>query len=255
MRIVAINGSHRGERGYTHFLINKLFKGAREAGAICEEILLSKSKIKRCLACDHCTTEGSFLKCIYSEKDDVSSIFDTMTNADIIVYGTPIYVMGMSGLLKTFIDRIYSTGDCTDYRITKSGLFFHHINNSIYSKPFVTIVTKDNLEEETSSSVVSYFNIFSKFMDAENLGTIVRSLGALTGQGQDSEKEEKFPKILESYNAIERAGRELVMDKKIKARTIKVASQEIIPIPFFRQLKKRLFFKKKILQILKGVPH
>jgi hypothetical protein len=33
MKLVAINGSHTGKRGYTHFLIEKLFEGAKKEGA------------------------------------------------------------------------------------------------------------------------------------------------------------------------------------------------------------------------------
>ncbi len=48
MKIIAINGSHRGENGYTEFLLNKLFQGAEEAGADCEIIHLAKMKMNRC---------------------------------------------------------------------------------------------------------------------------------------------------------------------------------------------------------------
>jgi len=55
----------------------------------------------------------------------VSAVFDKMRKADIIIYGTPVYLFTMSGLLKIFLDRFYSTGDVYDLKVTKSGLFFH----------------------------------------------------------------------------------------------------------------------------------
>ncbi|MCD4697436.1 MAG: hypothetical protein K8S16_14475 [Bacteroidales bacterium] len=45
MKIVAINRSHTGKRGYTHFLIEKLFKGAKQEGAVCEEITLAGKEL------------------------------------------------------------------------------------------------------------------------------------------------------------------------------------------------------------------
>jgi multimeric flavodoxin WrbA len=36
MKILAINGSHRGDQGHTRFLIDLVFRGARAAGAECE---------------------------------------------------------------------------------------------------------------------------------------------------------------------------------------------------------------------------
>ena len=47
MKIVAINGSHRGTRGYTHFLIKKLFKEARDEGATCVSILKNFKGFKK----------------------------------------------------------------------------------------------------------------------------------------------------------------------------------------------------------------
>lgn len=251
MKLVAINGSHRGTRGYTHFLIEKIFRGAREKGATCEEITLAELKINICKGCSVCNTEKHLLKCIYKEKDDVAMIFDKMSEADILIYATPIYVFNMSGLMKVLFDRMNSTGNSSDLRLSESGMFFHHISKDIYSKPFVTLICHDNFENEMSKNVVSYFRTFSKFMDAPQAGTIIRCLGKLTGHGKNSEKEKQYPEILESYKAIELAGKELVTKGKISAKTQKTASQDIIPVPFFSILKNFRRVKKKALEKLK----
>ncbi len=124
MKILAINGSHSGKRGYTHFLIEKIFSGAKNAGADCEEITLSELKINICKACGVCNTEKHLLKCIFDGKDDVAMIFDKMREADIIVYATPIYVFNMSGLMKVFLDRINATGNCNDFSFVKKRFVF-----------------------------------------------------------------------------------------------------------------------------------
>jgi len=251
MKLVAINSSHTGDKGYTHFLIHKLFEGAISSGANCEEIILSNLNINMCKACQVCTTEKHFLKCVYAEKDDVSFVFDKMRYADIIIYATPIYVMNMSGLMKVFLDRIYSTGDCTDHRLSNSGLLFHHISKDIYSKPFVVLTCQDNIENETSKNVTSYFKTFSRFMDAPQVGKITIRSGKLTGHGKIPEKEKLFPKIFENYQAIENAGKELATFGKISRKTQKKASQDIIPVPFFSILKNFKWFKKKALVKMK----
>ena len=251
MKILAINGSHTGRRGYTHFLIEKLFEGAKNAGADCEEITLAKLKINICKGCGVCNTEKHLLKCIYEEKDDVAMIFNKMRKADIIIYATPIYVFNMSGLMKVFIDRINATGNSKEFKLSESGLFFHHISKDIYSKPFVTLICHDNFENEMSKNVISYFKTFSKFMDAPQVGTIIRRSGKVTGHGKNPEKEKQYPKILESYQALKLAGKELVTKGKINRKTQKTASQDIIPVPFFSILKKFKGFKKKALEKLK----
>jgi len=250
MKIIAINGSHTGKRGYTHFLIEKLFSGARNKGANCEEITLAELKINICKGCGVCNKEKHLLKCIYEEKDDVTMIFNKMREADIIIYATPIYVFNMSGLMKVFLDRMNSTGNSNDFNLSESGLFFHHISKDIYSKPFVTLICHDSFENETSKSVVTYFKTFSKFMDAPQVGTIIRRSGKVTDHGKSPEKEKLYPKILGSYNALELAGKELVNKGFIKKRTQKIASQDIIPVPFFSILKHFKAFKIKAIEKL-----
>jgi multimeric flavodoxin WrbA len=248
MKIIAINASYRGDKGHTRFLIDKLFKGATECGVECEVVTLSKKKINICKACNICQTEKHYLKCVLDGKDDVLSIFNKMASADIIVFATPVYIFGISGLMKIFLDRIHSTSDVNDLKVSKSGLLFHHINHSICSKPFVTLVCFDNLEDETPKNVLSYFKTYSKFMDAPQVGMLIRNVGGLTGHGKDPEKEKKFPKIYDVYNAYEQAGCELAEYGKITSKTQKRANQEIIPVPLFRFIKKIKPLKKKLVE-------
>lgn len=247
MKILAINSSYRGDKGHTKFLIDKLFNGAKEKGVECEAVTLSKNKINICKACNTCQKENHYLKCVFDKKDDVRSIFNKMTEADIIIFATPVYIFGISGLMKIFLDRIYATSDVNDLRVSKSGLLFHHINHSICSKPFITLVCCDNLEDETPKNVLSYFKTYSKFMDAPQVGALIRNAGALTGYGRDQEKEKKFPKIYDVYDAYEQAGRELVEYGKITNRTQKRANQEIIPVPLFKIIKKIKPLKYKFI--------
>lgn len=248
MKILAINSSYRGNKGHTGFLIDKLFSGAKERGAECEVVTLSEKNMNLCKACSTCQTEKHYLKCIFDEKDDVKSIFNKMADAEIIIFATPVYIFGISVLIKILIDRIYSTCDVSDLKISKSGLLFHHINHSITSKPFVTLVCCDNLEDETPKNILSYFKTYSKFMDAPQVGELVRNAGTITGHGKDYDKEDKFPKIHDVYDAYLQAGRELVEYGKITNKTQKRANQEIIPVPLFGIIKKITPLKKKFIE-------
>jgi multimeric flavodoxin WrbA len=229
--IVAINGSHRGEKGYTHFLLNKLRIGAEKQGAAYEEILLANRTIHHCLGCRTCSKQNHYLKCVYDQKDDVSAIFDTMRKADILIYATPIYIFAMTGLMKTFLDRITSTADSSLLTVSQSGLFFHHIDKKLSSKPFVVLTTQDNFEHETSKNVVSYFQTFSRFFDASQIGTIRCKSGGLVGHGNDKTKESEYPEIKAVYSSIEHAGVELARDGRISAKTQKGCNQNIITMP------------------------
>ena len=246
-KILAINSSHRGDSGYSRFLIDKLFKGATAAGAECEVVTLAQLNINRCLACDKCHTEGQRLQCVYDEKDDVRMVFNKMAKADIILFAVPVYVFSMPGLLKTFLDRLNATGDTSQPTLSKSGLIFHHINRDICAKPFAVLVCCNNVEEETIKNILAYFRTYARFHDAPQVGTLVRNAGRFSGCGRDLGKEKQVPKILAVYDAYEQAGRELAIRGRIQRATQCKANQEIVPIPMFGLLKRFKLFKKKYI--------
>lgn len=231
MKIIAINSSFRGENGYTNVLIEKLFEGAREAGAICESINLVKLNIKHCIDCQVCQTESHYLKCVH--QDDVDMVFNKMREADLILFATPVYVFNMSSLLKTLIERYYSTCNIGDFKFTKSGLMFHDVDEALSSKPFVVLITCDNMMNETTFSIIEYFKIYAKFNDARIAGMLIRKQGALIGYGKNPEKEKNFPIIYDIYDAYRQAGKELATKGLITPATQKQANRLIIKIPFF----------------------
>lgn len=54
-----------------------------------------------CKGCLACSKTG---KCII--KDDISKYLDIISSSDALCFATPIYYYGMSGQLKTFLDRL-----------------------------------------------------------------------------------------------------------------------------------------------------
>lgn len=253
MKILAINSSHRGDNGYTRFLIDKLFQGATEAGAACEVVTLARLKINRCTGCNLCHTEEHYLTCIYDSKDDVREVFNKMIEADIIIFATPVYIFSMSGLMKIFLDRINATGDSDDLQLSKSGLLFHHINRKICSKPFVVLVCCNNIESETSKNILSYFKTYSKFMDAQQVGVLVRKSGKIVGYGTNSQKENGYPKIHEVYKAYYQAGKDLAILGRIRRVTQNKANQDILPIPLIaKMLMKFKFIKRRMIGIIRN---
>lgn len=249
MRILAINSSHRGDRGFTRFFIDRILQGAVEAGADCEVITLAKLKINRCLSCYRCQTDKPHLVCVYNDKDDVRMIFDKMSGADIIIFATPVYLMNMTGLLKTLLDRMYSTMDINDARLS-SGLIHHHVNPAISSKPFVTLVVCGNLENETSKNVTSYFRTYAKFMEARQVGVLVRNASALFDYTNNPALGKEFPKIFEVCQAYVQAGCELATLGYIRRSTQRKANQEVVPLPFFSVLKHFRPIKNRVLDYL-----
>ena len=247
-KILAINGSYRGRKGYTHFLLDHLFRGARAAGAECEEVVLASHKINRCLACDECHTSRHFLECAYSKRDDVANIFEKMKAADLLIYASPIYIFEISGLLKIFIDRMNSTSRTHDFKITRSGLFFHHINPELCSKPFAVLICCDNLDSEMPRSSLAYFRTYARFMDAPLVGVLVRNGGSLAGYGKGSSDIRVQARLSKIYDAFKQAGAELATLGHIRPSTCSLANREMMPIPLFGLLKRLLPFKQVMVE-------
>lgn len=261
MKILALNGSHSGTKGYTHFLIERAFAGARAAGAECEEIVLARYKLNRCLSCHECQGADRYLQCVYTDKDEVRTIFQQMRDADLIIYATPVYVFGMSSLLKTLLERFYGISDCSRLCVTASGLMFHHVDATVCSKPFVVLVCCDNQEGETPRNVITYFRTFARFMDAPQVGTLVRNASLLAGHGQTPESIQCFPKLTDVYAAFEQAGRELATIGRIRSATQRRANQDIVPVPLFSWLKRlplkplKRKFVEEAQKMLSVLPH
>ena len=236
MKIIAINASHRGDRGHTRFLIDRIFQGAREAGAECETVTLSRLKINRCLACAKCQTKEHYLRCVQEDRDDVRQVFDEIAAADLVIYATPVDLYSMTGLLKTLLDRLYGICDVSDAQLSKSGLLHHHVEEAVCRKPFVTLVVCGNIEVETTKNVLSYFRTYARFMDAPRAGVLVRNASGYLGTNQSPDLNN--PRVRAVCTAYEQAGRELATLGKIRRNTQRRANQEIVPVPLFGLLKR-----------------
>ena len=246
MKILAINSSHRGRSGLTQLILERLLQGASDEGAICETVFLNELTINICKACEHCHKQDTLFQCVYN--DDFNLVIDKIKSADIVVYATPIYVFTMSSLLKIFLERLYGTSNISDFKITRSRLFFHHVNKEISSQPFVLLSCCNNLEKLTSKSLLSYFKIYAKFSDAKMVGTLIRRSINLM-QGVKNEKILKnFPKVRTVYDSFYKAGQELALFGEISRKTQKMAEQHLINVPFLDFLMKIKFFKYKMVQ-------
>lgn len=99
MNILLINGSPR-RTGNTATALEKLAEKLSPDHSV--ELLQSYSMaVTPCLSCMQCKNNGGY--CV--QKDDTNTMLQKIYNASCIVFGTPVFWMGMSGQLKLFIDK------------------------------------------------------------------------------------------------------------------------------------------------------
>jgi len=230
MKVLALNGSFRGDKGATGKILQSMGVGVMKAGGIWNAVHLSRLKIETCRGCNHCQRTKTY-KCIFEGKDDAEEVFSKMKDADVLIYASPVYVFGVSSLLKRLLERLHAFAPVGKVLLTKSGLFFHETNRSIVGKPFVSIVVCDNLEDLTVRNTSEYFRIFGQFMDAPRLAHLERRSAAAWIAALEATAHQKKEKAKDVLAAYARAGEELVLKERISPKTIKMTEQPFIKIP------------------------
>jgi multimeric flavodoxin WrbA len=99
-KVVAFIASPR-KNGNTATLVNEVIKGAKEAGAETKVFDLYNMDIKPCRACMVCRKTGAC-----QMKDDFQDIYKYLIEADVIVFGSPIYCLQVSAQMKLLWDRL-----------------------------------------------------------------------------------------------------------------------------------------------------
>jgi multimeric flavodoxin WrbA len=106
MKILGIVGSPR-KNGTTDMIVSEVLRGAKESGAEVEKINLIEKKIEYCRGCRECMKDVTTQigKCVI--KEDMNEIIETFREADGYVMGTPVYMMHVNAVMKTFLERLY----------------------------------------------------------------------------------------------------------------------------------------------------
>jgi len=137
-RVLLINGSTR-EGGNTDAILKSFIQGVSESGLNVREAVLRDLAIHNCVGCCKCQKER---KCNF--QDDMTELRDMVMKSDVLVFASPIYWCEITGLMKTFIDRLY---------------FFHHKENShlVAGKKALVITTLGEKDSEYESQVLVEF--------------------------------------------------------------------------------------------------
>ncbi|MGA9100331.1 MAG: flavodoxin family protein [Methanotrichaceae archaeon] len=101
MNILALIGSPR-IGGNTDVIVDQILKGSKSKGHMAEKLYLYDYDIMPCIDCRRCKNENNTC----ALKDDMPSIYRKLHDADLIIFGTPVYWYGPSAKMKLLIDRL-----------------------------------------------------------------------------------------------------------------------------------------------------
>ncbi len=97
--VLAIHASERA-RGNTGALFERAVKGAEDAGAEVETLIVRDRNFSPCTSCGGCEETG---ECVL--KDDMTDIYRLLRQTDHILVASPIYFWSLPGRFKCMIDR------------------------------------------------------------------------------------------------------------------------------------------------------
>ncbi|MDR1984430.1 MAG: flavodoxin family protein [Prevotellaceae bacterium] len=102
-KIIAINGSpnENGNTAYALSIIEEIF---RSENINFEIINIGKSDIRGCIACGRCHSEKT--DCIHATAEE-KTWTDKMKIADAIILASPTYFGGITGTMKSFLDKAF----------------------------------------------------------------------------------------------------------------------------------------------------
>ncbi len=102
--IVVFDGGARNKKlSKTTLMVDKFIEGASSAGANVEEYKLSKLNIHQCDGCYMCWTNIPG-QCVH--KDIMIELREKYRSADLVVFASPLYIFNVTGIMKTFMDRL-----------------------------------------------------------------------------------------------------------------------------------------------------
>lgn len=104
-KVVAFMGSPR-KNGNTATLVKEVIRGAHDAGGEITIYNLYDMNIKPCQGCFVCRKTGHCFM-----QDDFQNLFKHIIDADVVVFGSPIYLWQVTAQMKLLWDRLCGLSD------------------------------------------------------------------------------------------------------------------------------------------------
>jgi len=216
MNVTVVNGSPRGEAGNTQALLTPFLIGVKESAAKVEIINLARKKIRTCTGCFTCYAKTPGI-CIHD--DDMASIQEKLTSSDLLVMATPIYLDGMTGLCKVFVDRLVTFLD-PHFSLGRHGVY-HPLRKKFPGKMFlVSVCGYPGLKNFLP--LVEHFRKICLNMSSEYAGALLRpaAFSLLLGK--------KYPESIKLVmDAARKTGKDLVEKGQVDQGTLDLAAQDI----------------------------
>lgn len=105
MKAIFLNGSPR-KNFNTAQLLDSAMKGAQEAGAEVERIDLFDYEFTGCRSCFACKVKNAKTNGVCAIRDSIRPVIEKCQEADVLVFGSPVYFNFPTGQLRNLVERL-----------------------------------------------------------------------------------------------------------------------------------------------------
>ncbi|MGY5857757.1 MAG: flavodoxin family protein [Candidatus Thorarchaeota archaeon] len=214
MKVVAVNGSPRMEKGRTTSILTPFIEGLKKGGASVEHYYLQKMNIRPCVGDFKCWSETPG-ECFY--KDDMQELYEELREADTLVIATPIYVP-LPGAMQEFLNRIVPL--MLPSLKFLEGRTRAKLRDNVSLSKFVLVSTGSWLELANFDTVVHIVKEIATTCSVEFAGALLRP-----HSGMMDKLPEDAQKILD---ACREAGYQLAANGKMLPDTLQAISKPLI---------------------------
>ncbi len=224
MHVLALNSSPRGKKGATGRMLTALTTGMARAGARAdvqvETVDLAGLSIAPCRACYACWTRTPGVCAV---TDDMARVLALYAEADLVVFGTPLYHYTMNATMKLFLDRTLPLVEpwlCENPHAP--GVSGHPQRRE---KPFAALLLSPCGLPEFShfESLVHYFRFYAGRNGWNWLGEILRHSAEVLSRPDTAARFGWY------FALLEQAGAEIIAHGGLLPDTAQTLAQDLFP--------------------------
>lgn len=112
MKVLLINGSPRAQ-GCTYTALREVALALEKEQIETEIFHVGSKPIRGCAACGGCFKKTG--RCSFND-DTVNLALEKAEEADGFVFGSPVHYASASGMITSFLDRLFYAGNCFQYK-------------------------------------------------------------------------------------------------------------------------------------------
>lgn len=218
-KAVAFNCSPKAEKSNTAQLLNPFLDGLKEAGCEVDLFYTEKMEINPCSGRFICWTKTPG-ECKWN--DDMEQVYSKTADSNIWVFSTPVYVDGVTGQMKTLIDRFIPL--VKPFFELRDDHCRHPPRKELEDSKLVLISTCGFWEMDNFDPLITHMKAFCKNSGAEFAGALLRPHG-----GALKKMKEMGMELDDIFEAARDAGRQLVEDGEISEETLQTVGKELMP--------------------------